>query len=568
MLFKGGEESFLLLNMHHIISDGWSIGILISELGELYSAELTGRDPNLEPLKVQYSDYALWQKNWLNGDRGEQQLAYWVEQLSYAPCRLELPSDYLRPARISFEGKLHAVRWSPSLLKGLERLAQQNGATLYMTLLAGLGVLFHRLSGQEDICIGSPVANRRSNETEKLIGFFVNTVVIRSSVDPSASFSEHLGRVREHCLEAYKHQDTPFERIVEAVNPTRSLGHTPLFQVMLAHENTPDKKLDLQGVEWSPAEEGIEVSKFDLTLHTALTQDGLSVVWEFSKALWKPETIARWNDYLQTILQAAVSNPDLSLQQLGSIQSKDKDLILHEWNTATQPLEDTAFIHSWIERQAAQAPEMLAVCGPISFTTGEAERYITYGVLNRRANQLAHLLLSKGVGPDDLVGICMDRSPEMIISMLAVLKAGGAYLPITPDLPSERMAYILEDSKASCMITTLPLSGTLPDNAPPLVCIDESSSLSALPDSNPVLKALKLEHLAYVIYTSGSTGRPKGVMVRHESLLYSTMARIEYYQDPVCRYFLLSSFSFDSSVAGLFWTLCQGGTLMLPEDGF
>ncbi|MBT5927129.1 MAG: AMP-binding protein, partial [Verrucomicrobia bacterium] len=562
------DVSYLLLNMHHIISDGWSVGVLVAELSELYSAGLEGRAPLLEPLKVQYGDYAKWQREWLSGNRREEQLDYWVNRLGNAPVKLELPTDHPRPARISYEGGLHHARWPQSMVDGLEKLAQKNGATLYMTLLAGLSVMFHRLSGQDDICIGSPVANRRTNETEKLIGFFVNTIVLRANINSEQSFSTHLQHIRDRCLEAYKHQDIPFERVVEAINPKRSIGHTPLFQVMLAHENTPDKQLNLQGVEWQPANESLEISKFDLTLHTAIAQDGLSLTWEFRRALWNAETIERWSDSLRLIFDEALREPSLPIDQLQCISHYEIDLILNQWNSKTEPLNDQLFIHDLIEQQSTKSLESLAVCGPVSFSTGQADRSMTYGELNQKANQLAHHLQGLGVRPDSVVGICLERSPEIIYSILGVLKSGGAYLPITPDLPQERVRYMLEDAQAQVVITTSQLKESLPEGNFQIICLDqEGSNLETLPDESPRTKLL-LGHLAYVIYTSGSTGRPKGVMVQHQNLLRSTMSRMEYYKEPVQRYLLLSSFSFDSSVAGMFWALCQGGTLVLPEDGF
>ncbi|WP_169218415.1 non-ribosomal peptide synthetase [Brasilonema sp. UFV-L1] len=511
-------EYILLVCMHHIISDGWSMGVFVQELAALYNAYSQGqpglRDATLTPLaplKVQYADFAVWQRQWLQGEVLQTQLAYWQQQLANAPALLSLPTDRPRGAEQTFAGAHLTFALSSKLTLALTQLSQQQGVTLFMTLLAAFDILLYRYTGTEDILVGSPIANRNLRELEGLIGFFVNTLVLRTDVSGNPSFSELLGRVRDMAIDAYAHQDLPFEMLVEALQPQRDLSHTPLFQVMFVLQNAPMPQLNLTGLSVSPLVAESATAKFDLTLSMENTATGLVGVWEYNTDLFDATTIKRMAGHFQTLLEGIVSNPQQPISQLPLLSEVERQQLLVEWNSTTVEYPTDKCIHQLFEEQVERTPHAVAVV--------YENQQLTYDELNCRANQLAHYLRSLGVRADVLVGIYVERSLEMVVGLLAILKAGGAYVPLDPEYPTQRLSFMLEDAQVGVLVTQQHLVERLPQHQAQLVCLDtEWSLISQLSQNNPIT-GVQASHLAYVIYTSGSTGAPKGVLVAHQGLL-------------------------------------------------
>lgn len=559
LLVLGGEEHILLLVMHHIISDGWSIGVLIREFMVLYEAFRAGHLSPLPELSVQYADYAVWQRKWLQGKVLEEQLSYWKEQLQGPLAVLELPADRPRPAVQSYRGAAYCFTVSSAIAERLKALSRREGVTLFMVLLAAFKVLLWRYSGQQNLCIGTPVANRRRVELERLIGFFVNTLVLRTDLSGNPSFREFLRQVREVCLGAQTHQDLPFEKLVEEIAPARDMSHSPLFQVMFVLQNAPEAVLKIEGLKITPLEVDICSAKFDLTLSITEHENGLEAWFEYSTDLFDASTIARMADHYSTLLEDILSRLDAPLDDLQLLTKAERYHLLLEWNATEAEYPQNQCLHELFEAQVEKTPEAVAVI--------HKNQLLTYAELNSRANQLGHHLQSLGVGPEVVVAICVERSLEMVVGILGVLKAGGAYIPIEPSYPQERKASLLADSTPRVVLAQARWMEDLPLGDIKSICLDEDwDVISQYPVSAPANKNAP-GNLAYVIYTSGSTGKPKGVQITHQNAAHSTWARFGYYQKPVGRFLLLSSFAFDSSVAGIFWTLSQGGCLCLPEEG-
>ena len=567
------EDHILLLTMHHIISDGWSMGVFVREMGALYEALSQGRPSPLPELPIQYVDFAQWQRKWLQGEELERQLAYWKEQLAGLPPLLELPTDRPRPAVQRYQGAHHSFALSKSLSQALESLSQEEGATLFMTLLAAFQTLLYRYTGQEDICVGTPIANRTRAEIEGLIGFFVNTLVLRTDLSGDPSFRELLRRVREVALGAYAHQDLPFEMLVDELQPARDMSHSPLFQVMFVLQNAPVQALELSELTLSPVETENGIAKFDLTLMMEERPEGLQGTVEYNTDLFDAATIERMVGHFQTLLEGIVADPDRPISTLPLLTAAEREQLLVGWNDTEAEYPGDKCVHQWFEAQVEQTPEAIAVA------FGEEEQ-LTYGELNRRANQLAHYLQKLGVGPETLVGLCVDRSPEMVIGLLGVLKAGGAYLPLDPTYPQERLAFMLEDAGISIILTQSHLLDRLGvqrkdvkrnpqsaiGNRQFTICLDTDWEVIARePDTNPV-SAVTPDNLAYVIYTSGSTGRPKGTLLQHRGLSNFAHAYIRRLSlGPGSRLLQFASFSFDASLAEIFTTLLSGATLRLAR---
>lgn len=544
LLRLGETEHVLLLTIHHIISDGWSVGVFVRELAALYEAYAAGHASPLQELSIQYADFAGWQRSWLQGERLGEQLFYWRTQLAGVPPLLELPTDRPRPPVQTYRGAHDTLLVTESLSRALKELSRREGATLFMTLLAAFSTLLYRYSGHRDILVGTPIANRNRAETESLIGFFVNTLIFRTRFSEQMTFRELLGQVREVALEAYAHQDLPFEKLVEELQPERSLSHSPVFQVMFDLQNAPMQDLELPGLRLTPLPFDSLMAKFDLVMTVGETDGRLSGQLEYNIDLFDATTIERWCRHLERLLEAAVSKPDEQVSRLQLLTADEQQQILFEWNDTRVENEPALCIHELFEQQAAAQPEAVAVV--------LKDERLTYRELNERANKVAHHLRRLGIGPESLVGVCLERSVEAIVAILGVLKAGGAYLPLDPSQPRERLSRMLTDAGAQIVITEEYLKRNR----------DEIET-----QINADLKtAINNENLAYVIYTSGSTGKPKGVLVSHRNLAHSTLARFRYYQEPLDNFLLLSPFAFDSSVAGLFWTLCQGGMLVIPEE--
>ncbi|WP_369981515.1 non-ribosomal peptide synthase/polyketide synthase [Xanthomonas bundabergensis] len=555
------SEHVLLVTQHHIVSDGWSIGVLVREVSALYTAFREGAPDPLPALPVQYADYAAWQRRWLQGAALEDQLAFWKAQLGEAPALLELPTDRPRPMTMSYRGGNVSVRLPAELVGAVRSLSQQHGTTLFMTLLASWSALLSRLSGQWQVVMGSPVANRQRAEIEPLIGFFVNTLALHVDLRADPTVAELLAQVRTTTLGAYAHQDLPFEQVVEAVQPARSLSHSPVFQAMLSLNNTPSEgALQLPGLALAPVETGTPSAQFDLSLSLSETPDGLSGALVYAADLFDRASMERLLGHWQTLLAAMVAETTLPVSRLPLLSSDEREQVLHGFN-ATQAAYPEVPIHTLFQAQAAQHPQAIALeCG---------DQQLSYGELNARANQLAHRLIALGVRPDDRVAICMPRSVDMVVGLLGILKAGGAYVPLDPAYPAERLAYMLADSAPVALLAQAALVETVrrlhsAEAALAVVALDDDATLAAQPAQDPVIAGLSARHLAYVIYTSGSTGKPKGVMIEHRHLVSSTLARASAYSRYE-RFLLLSSIAFDSSVAGIFGTLLTGGTLIVSD---
>ena len=508
-------EHVLVISIHHIISDGWSLGVLLRELSALYVALQEESPDGLPELPVQYVDYAAWQRERLQGKILEDLRGYWRKQLDGAPALLNIPADYPRPVVQSYQGSAVYFHLGKTLVNDLHSLGRAKGATLFMLLLAAFKVLLWRYGGQEDVVVGTPVANRDRPELENLIGFFVNTLALRSQINGQLSFWNFLQQVKQTALDAYQHQDIPFEHVVEMLNPERSLSYGPLFQVMFVMQNQPSVSPTLGEIKITGQRHAVETSKFDLTINIAETMDGLRGRLEYSTDLFDQSTIARMADHFQQLVQGIVANPDQTLSALPLLTLKEHHQIVHEWNDTASEFPHEKCIHELFEEQAARAPHNVAVVF--------GDRRLTYAELNARANQLAHYLIERGVKPDTLVGLCIERSLEMIIGLLGILKAGGAYVPLDPDYPEARLVFMLEDADTPITLTQTDLIQRIPLQDRHIVCLDKLEIREALQTysvDNPDGTAMGLmsRHLAYVIYTSGSTGQPKGVMIEHAAL--------------------------------------------------
>ncbi|OYE00557.1 non-ribosomal peptide synthetase [Nostoc sp. 'Peltigera membranacea cyanobiont' 232] len=503
-------EQWLLVCMHHVVFDGWSIGLFVQELQALYNAYSQGQPSPLLPLPIQYADYAIWQRQWLQGEVLQNHLSYWEKQLANAPTFLPLPTDTSRPAVQTFNGSYQVFTLSVELTQRLLQLSQQQGATLFMTLLAAYNTLLYRYTGQEDILVGTPIAGRDRTELEGLIGFFVNTLVMRTNLAENPTFNELLPRIREMALSAYAHQDLPFEMLVEALQPERDLSHTPLFQVMFVLLNAPMSEIELTELSVSGLPIGITTAKFDLTLSMENTPNGLFGWWEYNTDLFDSSTIERMTGHFLTLLEAIVANPSERISQLPMLTASEQQQLLVEWNNTQVDYPQDKCIHQLFEEQVERTPDAVAVVFE--------NQQLTYHELNTRANQLAHYLRSLGVKADVLVGICVERSLEMVVGLLGILKAGGAYVPLDPEYPQERLRFILEDAQVSVLLSQNHLVEKLPECQAQLVSLDTNwQFICQLPPENPITDVQSI-NLAYVIYTSGSTGKPKGVQISHKSV--------------------------------------------------
>jgi len=444
LLHLGGSEHVLLLTMHHIVADGWSSGVLIRELGVLYAAFATRQPSPLLDLPIQYADFAHWQRQWLQGEVLETQLAYWKQQLKGAEFSLELPTDRARPALQTFRGNRQSLMLPKGLSEAIATLSEQEGVTLFMTLLAAFQTLLYRYTGQEDILVGSPIANRNRSQIEGLIGFFVNSLVLRTDLSGNPTFRKLLLRVREVALGAYAHQDLPFERLVEELQPERDLSQNPLFQVVFALQNAPVEVLELPGLKLSPLNFCSETARFDLEFQLLECLDSLGVVVVYSTELFDQITITRMLEHFQVLLESIVSQPEQRLSDLSLLTEIERHQLL-SWNETQANYPHNSCIHHLFEAQVEQTPDAVAVV--------YEDEQLTYRELNNRSNRLAHYLRQLGVGPEVLVGICIERSLEMVVGVLSILKAGGAYVPLDPAYPPERLNFMLSDAQVSLLLT-------------------------------------------------------------------------------------------------------------------
>jgi len=458
------EEHVGLLTMHHIVSDGWSTGLLVRELATLYVALCAGGSSPLPKLPIQYADFAHWQRQWLQGEVLESQIAYWKDRLAGAPALIDLPTDLPRPAVQTFRGAHKTLVLPKSLKDGFKALGRQEGVTLFMAMLAAFKVLLYRYTSQDDLIVGTPIANRNRVETEGLIGFFVNALVLRTDLSGNPSFRELLRRVRQVCLGAYSHQDLPFDRLVEELHLQRDLSRNPLFQVMFALQNAPLRPLELPGLTLSPVEGDSETAHFDLTLQIVDTEQELTAAFVYNIDLFDAGTIARMLGNFQTLLEAIVADPEQRLSDLPLLTETERQQLLVEWNGTKTDCQRDLCIHQLFEAQVKRTPDAIAV-------VFEAEK-LTYGELNRRANRLAHHLRALGVGPEVLVALCLERSLDMVIGLLGILKAGGAYVPLDPAYPKERLDFILKDAQVPVLLTQERLAARFAEHDARVICLD------------------------------------------------------------------------------------------------
>ena len=552
-----GNEYVLLINIHHIVADGWSLKILQQELSSLYEACAGGKSSPLPELTIQYGDFALWQRKLIQeGEILSNQLNYWKQQLNHAPELLNLPLDRPRPSIQTFQGKTVEFNLPEPLSQKLRVLANQSGTTLFMTLLAGFALLLHRLSGQSEIVIGSPIANRSRNEIANLIGCFVNTLALKANFADNPRFNSLLQQVKETTLQGYENQDVGFEQIVEILNPERSPSYSPLFQVAFTLQNVQLEQLSLAGVNVQPLELERATAKFDLTLTIKETASGLIGYWNYNTDLFDPETIARIAGHFTTLLEGIVANPEQRISTLPILTEQEKYQLLVEWNNTERDYPRDNCIHQLFEEQVERTPDAIALVFK--------EQQLTYKELNERANQLAHYLRELGVQPDTLVGICLDRSLEMIIGILGILKSGGAYVPLDPKYPQERLAYIFSDARLKLLLTTAKHNSQLPSHQAQTIFWDQDLSKIALASNLNPINHGTAENLAYIIYTSGSTGRPKGVQIAHRGLCNLAKSQVEILNvQPESRVLQFASINFDASIWEVLMALTSGGRLCL-----
>jgi amino acid adenylation domain-containing protein len=559
------EQHLMLFTIHHVVTDGWSRGILIREFAALYHAYSAGEAASLEELPIQYADYAVWQRNWLHGEVLERQLGYWREQLAGLEP-LELPLDHPRLASTAYRGAKLNFEFSGELARALQSLSQREGVTLFMTLLAAFQVLLARYSRQEQVVVGSPIANRNRREIEGLIGFFVNMLVLRADLGGNPTFSALLRQVKEVALGAYAHQDLPFEKLVEDLQPERAMSHNPLFQVTFALQNLPGpvmtplagrseaRRVSVEQVEYEEM-----ITRFDLELYLWDRAEELRGTIVYCRDLFEAETIERTIGHYTNVLRGIVESNEKPISELSLLSEAEREQIVVEWNRTGTPCLDDRGLHELFERQVERAPEFVVL--------SHEDQQLTYAELNARANRLARYLRRRGVGPESLVGICVERNLEMVVGLLGILKAGGAYVPLDPAYPAERIALMLNDAHVKALLTQSRLSEVLPACGAPIVTLDEEWRMIAVESEENPVSGVTAENLAYVIYTSGSTGRPKGVSVPHQQVKNFFISMDAYLgHDPGAVWLAVTSISFDISVLELLWTLARGSRVVVRGE--
>ncbi|GCF10054.1 non-ribosomal peptide synthetase [Dictyobacter arantiisoli] len=552
------EEHILLILLHHIITDGWSMGVLVRELGVLYEAHVTDQPPKLSAPPIQYTDYVIWQRKWLQNQALERQVTFWVEQLSGAPLVLELPADRPRPPLQTFRGATLSFTLPDQLLQAYKAFCRDEGITLFMALLSAFATVLFRYTGQTNVIVGTPIANRTRPELQDLIGCFVNTLALRIDFSGNPIYRDLLRRVQKVALNAYMHQNVPFEKVVEAMQPTRDLGRTPLVQVMFVLQKSLIPDLALTGLTLHPLVVDSGSARFDLTLTLEERDRGLIGSVEFNTDIFEASTIQRMVGHLQRVFECLVADPEQHLTTLTLLTEEERQQRLL-WNATDVFYSDGDMcLHQVFERQVMETPAAIAV-------TFEDE-LLTYAELNSRANQLAHYLQKSGVGLETFVGIYMERSLEMVIGLLGVLKAGGAYVPLAPSYPTERLTFMLSDASIALLLTQARLLNTLPLSGLPIVCVDSEWGMIAQQSVENSVNKTTTMNLAYVIYTSGSTGVPKGVMNTHGGIQNRLQwMQQAYHLDTTDRVLQKTPFSFDVSVWEFFWPLLTGASLVLAR---
>ncbi|UKE71447.1 non-ribosomal peptide synthase/polyketide synthase [Xanthomonas graminis] len=561
LLRLGEDDHVLLVTLHHLVSDGWSMGLLVRELSTLYTAFAQGKPDPLPPLPLQYADIAVWQRRWIGGQILQRQRDFWVDHLHDAPPLLELPTDRARPPRQDYRGAMVDFVLDAELTAALKSLSQHHGATLFMTLFAAWGVLLSRLSGQDQVVIGTPVANRHRSEFEPLIGLFVNTQALRIDLRGNPSLADLLAQVRANALAAQAHQDLPFEQLIEALNPARGLAHHPVFQVMFVWQNTPDRDIVLPGLELHPMQQTLAVGKFDLDVTLEERHGCIVGSLGYATALFDRSSIDRHLAQFVTLLRGMIADDSVRVARLPLLPAGEHAQ-LQGFNVTANDLGGTGYLHRQIEAQAQRTPQAIAVV--------EAQVELTYAELDARANRLAHHLIALGVVPEDRVAICLPRSLDLIVALLAVLKAGGAYLPLETDAPPTRLDGMLADARPSVLLTRRDTAAALAPRADlHTVLLDaEPAAWTSAATYAPLVTALHPQHPAYVIYTSGSTGTPKGVVNTHAGIDNRLLwMQQELQLQPEQRVLQKTPVGFDVSVWELFWPLRVGARLVLAEPG-
>ena len=562
LLRWGPEDHVLLLTVHHIVADGWSIGILLQELSVLYQAARSGKPSPLPPLRLQYADFSQWQRNWLTSERLKSEVTYWRERLAGAPTVLALPTDRSRPTVQTYAGGLHVFTCSLTTTAQLRQIARELGGTLFMVLLAGFKTLLYRYTRQSDVVVGTPIASRNRTELEGLIGFFVNTLALRTDLSGDPQFLEVVRRVKSVTVGAYEHQDLPFEKLVEEIQPERNLGHHPVFQVLFALQNTPTVPADsLAAADSSQPdvhEVGTGTAKFDISVFFRETTRGMSAGIEYNTDLFEQSTIERMSSHFESLLTQIAANPERRLSDYSLLTEAERHQ-LTQWNRTKVAFSAPSSLTRLLESHAERTPKAAAV----EFNG----KTLTYRELNRRANQLAHILRQQGVGPDVCVGSCMESSLDLAIVVTGILKAGGVYVPLDPSFPQQRLSFMIDNSRVAVLLTQQRFAAMFEGYGATLVVLDSDSWERTKPcDQNPI-DDVDPENLAYVIYTSGSTGTPKGVAVPHRTLsnlVAWQIANSPGHKDVATLQF--ASPSFDVSLQEMFATWCAGGKLILAAD--
>ena len=548
-------EHLLVLTLHHIVFDGWSAGILIRELSTLYKALSAGEQPTLPELPIQFADFARWQRQRMQRGVLDAQLAYWKTKLSGELPLLELATDRARPPAQTFRGAHQHLFLPANVSASLKSLSQREGATLFMTLLAAFQALLHRYTRGDDIIVGVPIAGRNRLEVENLIGIFINTLALRADLSGNPSFQQLLGRVRTTAIEAYAHQELPFEKLVEELQPVRDLSRTPVFQVLFQLRNLPDETVDAnEDLRMAEADFDIGSAKLDLALDIVNKPEGLSCVAEYNTDLFDAASIARLLNHYETLLRGLLGNPNARLSELPLLTEVEQKQLLLDWNETYADYPQHATVQSLFEAQVEKTPDAIALVFK--------DKELTYAELNAKANRLAHHLIALGVGPEVLVGICVKRSLEMVVALLGILKAGGAYLPLDPAYPKERLAFMLEDARIAVLVTSSKLAQDLPETSARRVLLDDQQD-SDYPETNPK-PSVGVDNLAYVIYTSGSTGQPKGVMITHRAIAAHVQVMQRHYElSGSDRMLQFASVNFDVSLDQILTPLISGAALVV-----
>jgi amino acid adenylation domain-containing protein/non-ribosomal peptide synthase protein (TIGR01720 family) len=576
-LLKLSNQEYVLIHIeHHTVHDGWSFNLFLRELLTLYQAFSEGKTSPLAEPSLQFADFAYWQRQWVLTEQAQAQLNYWKQKLAGIPPLLELPLDRPRPAEQTYKGGMLRMELPLDLCQALRNLNRQESVTLFMSMFTVFVIMLYRYSGQEDLCVGSGVANRRWRETENLIGMIVNNIVLRTNVSGNPTFRELLAQVRQVTLEGYANEDLPFDKVVEALKPERNLSYNPLFQVMFSFHDAQLPNLNLPGLTIKQHEAVTNKSaKFDLDIVViprseqrigrnseaetkGIETDGITLVWEYNSDLFDAATIKRMMEQYQTLVEEIVANPNQRIAQLPLLTKEQQEQILVNWNDTEVAFPKVKNIHQLIEEQVEENPEAIAVIF--------GEQKLTYRELNEQANQLAHYLKTLGIKPDGLVGICIDRSREMIVGLLGILKAGGAYLPLDPAYPTERLQDIINDAQVSILVT-MQQWANLGNEELEIICLDSHKEIISRQSRENPSNNLSANNLAYVIYTSGSTGKPKGVLIEHHSLVNFTQAAIAKYQITASdRILQFASLSFDAAAEEIYPCLSAGGTLVLRTE--